>query len=544
MAKKKFLRENDEQIWPITRMDCIYTMDGTQLLPDALDEEFEEIDNAIDEINEELGSVLLKTEQELTDEEKDQVRENLGYIGKAATVGEKVTVDDKEYTVENNAEIFGDYDTNKAIGAWSIAEGSENIAVGKASHAEGAMNKAIGTGTHVEGVQCTATGYWSHAEGERTIVSSYASHAEGSYTNLPDGSVSYGTASGYASHVEGGGCHATGSCSHAQGLGTRANGYYSNATGAFTVASGQAQTTEGRCNIEDTANKYIHIAGNGTWDNGQTAPTRSNAYTLDWNGNGWFAGNISIGADNKQLATEEFVNDAIDNIPEGFSGDYNDLENKPEIPTVTNDLTDELKANYDTAYERSVSGMTKMYCIDGSSGSLLASHAPSTDRDSAVFYSTKAYITSSGSIETSGNINAKAFYEDGTALENKYVTDESLSAVAKSGSYNDLTNKPTASDIGAATEEYVNEKIAEIRDEMIILEEDDLSMEGLIDNTFPSLTTTDKTLIGAINELNNKLEKAPSGGDAPSEGIETEIDKVVIDNMLMDVLGITIGDGE
>ena len=432
MAKKKFLRENDEQIWPITRLDCIYTMDGTQLLPDALDKEFEEIDNAIDEINEKLGPVLLKTEQELTGEEKEQVRKNLGYIGKTATVGEQVTVDGKTYTVEQNAEIFGDYATNKAVGSWSIAEGSENIAVGKASHAEGAMNKAIGTGTHVEGVQCTATGYWSHAEGERTIVSSYASHAEGSYTNLPDGSVSYGTASGHASHVEGGGCHATGSCSHAQGLGTRANGYYSNATGAFTVASGQAQTTEGRCNIEDTANKYIHIAGNGTWDNGQTAPTRSNAYTLDWNGNGWFAGNISIGADNKQLATEEFVNDAIDNIPEGFSGDYNDLTNIPEIPSIE----------------------------------------------------------------------------------------------------------------GLATEEFVNNAIMELREEMVILEEDDLTMDGLIDGSFPNLTTTDKTLIGAINELNSKLEKAPSGGDAPSEGIETEIDKVVIDNMLMDVLGITIGDGE
>ena len=105
-------------------------------------------------------------------------------------------------------------------------------------------------------------------------------------------------------------------------------------------------------------------------------------------------------------------------------------------------------------------------------------------------------------------------------------------------------NKPTASDIGAATEEYVDEKIAEIRDEMVILEEDDLSMEGIIDNTFPNLTTTDKTLIGAINELNNKLEKAPSGGDVPSEGIETEIEKAVIDEMLMDIFGITVEEGE
>lgn len=37
------------------------------------------------------------------------------------------------------------------------------------------------------------------------------------------------------------------------------------------------------------------------------------------------------------------------------SGSYNDLSNKPTIPTVTNDLTNALKANYDTAYTHSQS---------------------------------------------------------------------------------------------------------------------------------------------------------------------------------------------
>lgn len=36
-----------------------------------------------------------------------------------------------------------------------------------------------------------------------------------------------------------------------------------------------------------------------------------------------------------------------------FTGSYNDLTNKPTIPTVTNDLTDALKANYDAAYAHS-----------------------------------------------------------------------------------------------------------------------------------------------------------------------------------------------
>ena len=32
MAKKKFLQENGNQVWPISRADCIYTEDGTKLL--------------------------------------------------------------------------------------------------------------------------------------------------------------------------------------------------------------------------------------------------------------------------------------------------------------------------------------------------------------------------------------------------------------------------------------------------------------------------------------------------------------------------------
>lgn len=38
-----------------------------------------------------------------------------------------------------------------------------------------------------------------------------------------------------------------------------------------------------------------------------------------------------------------------------FDGNYNSLTNKPTIPTVTNDLTDTLKSNYDTAYSHSQS---------------------------------------------------------------------------------------------------------------------------------------------------------------------------------------------
>ena len=252
--------------------------------------------------------VLFKTEQTLTDAELTQVRKNLKFIGKDVE-GQQFVVDGQTLTASPNAEIFGDYETNIAVGQWSIAEGSCTVAKGRVAHAEGAYTQALQDGCHTEGYQTIATGFWSHAEGEMTRVTSYASHAEGSYTKMPDGTTRYGTASGYASHIEGGGCYAQGSCSHAEGLATTAKGGYSHTEGRYTIAGSNNQHVEGVANIEDTAGKYIHIAGNGSFEE------RSNAYTLDWSGNAWYQGKIYIGGTSQdnglEVATKTDLDDLI-----------------------------------------------------------------------------------------------------------------------------------------------------------------------------------------------------------------------------------------
>ena len=86
-----------------------------------------------------------------------------------------------------------------------------------------------------------------------------------------------------------------------------------------------------------------------------------------------------------------------------------------------------------------------------------------------------------------------------------------------------------------ASKNYIDNEITKLRDEMIVLEEDDLSIDGLIDQTFPALTTTDKTLTGAINEINNKMQN-----NQPGEGQVEEIEKSVVDKILMDVFGVVI----
>lgn len=263
----------------------------------SLDDIANEI-RTLSSVNIDTDNFLTKTEQTLTDSELTQVRKNLRLIGRDVE-GQKFTINGQTVTASANAEIFGDYTSNIAVGQWSIAEGSGTVAKGRVSHAEGAFSQALNDGCHVEGYGTKATGYWSHAEGEMTVVSSYASHAEGSYTKMPDGTTRYSTAAGYASHTEGGGCHTTGVASHAEGIGTTANGRCAHVEGTYTIASGKAQHVEGIANIEDTEDKYIHIAGNGT------LPTdRSNAYTLDWNGNGWFAGNVECSAIILRSSTE------------------------------------------------------------------------------------------------------------------------------------------------------------------------------------------------------------------------------------------------
>lgn len=139
--------------------------------------------------------------------------------------------------------------SGSTIGINSFAEGNETIAAGYYSHAEGSYTKAFG--------DC------SHAEGDSSWAKADYSHAEGSFT------------------------YAFGRFSHAEGVVSMASGDASHAEGDHTSASSTCQHVEGRFNIADTENKYAHIVGNGT-----ETFHESNAHTLDWDGNAWFAGSI------------------------------------------------------------------------------------------------------------------------------------------------------------------------------------------------------------------------------------------------------------
>lgn len=160
------------------------------------------------------------------------------------------------------AEIFNDYEVNVASGGFSHAEGTGTHANGDVSHAEGIFSVASAEGSHAEGRGGIASGNYSHTEGNETKSVGESSHAEGYQT----------------------------------------------------IASGNSSHVQGKYNIEDSDGVYAHIVGNGT-----SSTNRSNAHTLDWDGNAWFAGKVTVGADAEELATKSDVHTARPYVEETLS---------------------------------------------------------------------------------------------------------------------------------------------------------------------------------------------------------------------------------
>ena len=117
------------------------------------------------------------------------------------------------------------------------------------------------------------------------------------------------------------GSRTEGEYSFASGYHSEANGLSSMASGYYTKASSEHQFASGKLNIEDKENKYLHIVGNGDFENG--SPQYSNAHTLDWDGNAWYQGDVYVGgtsqADGSKLITEEQVTEKV-SLPKLASG--------------------------------------------------------------------------------------------------------------------------------------------------------------------------------------------------------------------------------
>lgn len=193
------------------------------------------------------------------------------------------TEEDSSYAIGRNAVTLGN--NTKASGNSAVALGSESVATSDNAVAIGAKATASGNSSYAIGYLTTASGTNSYAEGRET-------QAIGNYTHT-QGYKSKATAS-YA-FAGGANTTASGTLAHADGNGSTASGHTSYAIGENTIANHRDQFVFGKFNVADTnasaataVGDYAEIVGNGTADD-----ARSNARTLDWNGNEVLAGTIT-----------------------------------------------------------------------------------------------------------------------------------------------------------------------------------------------------------------------------------------------------------
>lgn len=148
----------------------------------------------------------------------------------------------------------------------------KSISMGDNSHAEGLGSVSIGRKTNVLGEGSFATGYNVKIEGENSF-------ATGQNINVKN---TLSSAIGTKINIKG-------FESHAIGIEIDINSDLAFAEGCGLIASSDYQNVIGKHNIEDSSEKYLHIIGNG-----RDSKNRSNAHTLDWKGNAWFAGDVYV----------------------------------------------------------------------------------------------------------------------------------------------------------------------------------------------------------------------------------------------------------
>ena len=170
----------------------------------------------------------------------------------------------------------------------TFAVGGHNSVTGSRAMAFGKHNTCSGNDSFVFGLGNTVSGKNAVAIGQANTASGLNSCAVGGSGNMASGSAA--TAMGYMTK-------ATGNFATSINAGTEAAGQASTAMGIYTKATHMAQLVYGEFNALDSsanaANQngtYVEIVGNGTNEN-----NRSNARTLDWEGNESLAGGLTLG---------------------------------------------------------------------------------------------------------------------------------------------------------------------------------------------------------------------------------------------------------
>ena len=243
---------------------------------------------------------------------------------------------------QSNAPVKFGSDDDGNINYNSSVQGDYTKASGSSSHAEGSYTEASGIGSHAEGNYTEAKAGRSHAEGNFTVASTYGQQVSGRY-NIPEdryrkkitpnrtiwisnystvfyrsNAWTFNTKTGKYSLIDPEKCSfsevTTGMYYIIGNENSNTSMYY--LTSLKSESSGSKTyncTLYGVVDQEYEYGTYAHIVGNGT------SSELSNAYTLDWEGNAWFAGDVyvhSTSGTNKddgsvRLVTEDLLTSCV-----------------------------------------------------------------------------------------------------------------------------------------------------------------------------------------------------------------------------------------
>ena len=309
----------------------------------------------------------------------------------------------------------------RAEGDYSHAEGRNSVATGSSSHAEGSTSLASGESSHAEGSNSLASGIYSHSQGLYTIANHKSQYVFGEY-NIEDSSEEDADSRGNYVEIVGNGKNnmaetfTTGNTQYTKTeincgykpsyVRVSINGYVATYDASVSTTTSKMmdplgfQTTitlgetEGATGISDITNTGFKFRVNESTFFETSAywrtNTRSNARTLDWDGNEVLAGKLTLGA----------------------------------APTANMDATTKLYVDTGLSGKVDKAGGTMTGALNMNGGSAdinLKTSGPSSDDSSDIVWyygngQEKARLWTANSYTSAEGINYRVYKSDGTSL--------------------------------------------------------------------------------------------------------------------------------
>lgn len=216
--------------------------------------------------------------------------------------------------------------TGSIIGEASLAFGQGVTASGENAVATGENTTASGDNSTAEGIGTTASGDGSHAEGTGSIASGDSAHAEGSGTRAAGAyshvSGSYNEEDSYASWPEW-----VSGTEYAEGDKVKITTENSVTGWICRTANSDETFTETNWINQNGRMNYAEIIGNGTF-----SLDRSNARTLDWEGNERLKGDLYVQCNSDSTGGSKVATESYVTGQKGTAGGIAELDNSGKVP--------------------------------------------------------------------------------------------------------------------------------------------------------------------------------------------------------------------